>query len=69
MVSDSIKYPDIDVQLSGKDGNAFSVLGNVQRALRKGQVPSEDIEQFISEAMSGDYNHLLATAMRWVNIS
>ena len=63
-----IKYPHIEVKLTDTDSNAWSILGNVQKSLRKAQVPKEEIEQFISEAMSGDYNNMLSTAMRWVNV-
>ena len=63
------KYPNIEVELTGTDGNAWSIVGNVQRSLRKAQVPKEEIEQFVSEATSGDYNNLLATAMRWVSVA
>lgn len=67
--STGIRYPNIKVRLVGTDGNAFSVMGNVRRALRKAQVPQAEIEAFSAEAMSGDYNHLLATCMRWVDVS
>jgi hypothetical protein len=29
------KFPDVEVQLSGEDGNAYAVLGRVSRALRR----------------------------------
>jgi len=61
-----IKYPDIVVQLTGNDGNAFSILGTVRRALQRGGVSTEEQKEFSDEAMSGDYNHLLATCMKWV---
>lgn len=54
---------------ASSDGNAFAVLGKVQRALRQGKVPAEQISEFMAEATSGDYDHLLQTAMRWVNVS
>jgi hypothetical protein len=28
-----------------------------------------EIDEFIDEAMSGDYDNLLATCTRWVNVS
>ena len=62
------KYPNITAKLSGTDGNAFSIMGTVQKALRKGGVPSEEIESYYVESVSGDYNNLLATASRWVNV-
>lgn len=63
------RYPDIHVQLTGEDGNAFMVLGLVRRALRRAQVPAGEIEAFTEEAKSGDYDRLLQTAMRWVDVS
>ena len=63
------RYPEISVELTGRDGNAFSILGDVRRALKKGGVPQDEVNSFFSEATSGDYNHLLATAMKWVNVS
>jgi len=63
------KYPDISVELSGKDGNAFAVMASVGKALKRNEVPQEEVEQFYAESMSGDYDHLLRTAMRWVVVS
>jgi hypothetical protein len=62
------RYPDVTVQLVGEDGNAFAVLGCVQRALRRAQVPAELVGEFFAEATAGDYDHLLATAMAWVDV-
>jgi hypothetical protein len=63
------KYPDICVNLSGEDGNAFAIGARVRVALRKAGVPSDRIEEFYREAFSGDYDHLLQTVVRWVNCS
>lgn len=60
-----IKYPNVQVQLTGKDGNAFSILGLCQRAARKAEVPDDQIAAFMNEAKAGNYDHLLATCMRW----
>jgi hypothetical protein len=40
----------------------------VQRALRRARVPQEEIKQFQLEATSGDYDNLLQTCMRWVDV-
>lgn len=64
----SVKYPDITVQLAGQDGNAFFIIGRVTRALRKHGCKQEEIDQFISQATSGDYDNLLQTCMRWVDV-
>ncbi len=63
-----MKYPNITVQLSGNDGNAFAVLGSVSKALRENGVSKEEIDSFYSEATSGDYDALLQTCMKWVDV-
>lgn len=63
------RYPDIEVQLVGEDGNAFAVLGRVQRALREAGVPEAVVREFLAEATAGDYDHLLGTVMRWVTVA
>ena len=63
------KYPEIKVKLTGEDGNAFSILGRVTRAMRNASVSKEERDALHAEATSGDYDHLLATAMRWVDVS
>lgn len=62
------KYPEITVQLSGADGNAFAIIGAVAKALKREKVPSEEIDKFIAEAKSGDYDNVLITAMKWVDV-
>lgn len=61
-------YPDAIAQLSGEEGNAFAIIGRVRTALRRAGAPADELEAFQTEAMSGDYNNLLRTAMRWVEV-
>lgn len=63
------KYPEIEVELIGQSGNAFMILGLMNKALRKGGVPQEERDAFQAEATSGDYDHLLRTCVKWVNVS
>jgi len=63
-----IKYPNIEVELVGQDGNAFAVMGSVIKELKANDVPQEEIDAYMDEAMAGDYNHLLQTTMKWVNV-
>ena len=65
----NVKFPEIDVQLSGEDGNAFAIMAAVSRAMRRGGCSKEDIDTYTCEAMSGDYDHLLQTTMNTVNVS
>ena len=63
------KYPDIEVQLVGQDGNAFAIMASVTRGLRDAGISKEEIELYQKESMSGDYDNLLRTAMNWVTVS
>jgi hypothetical protein len=60
---------DVTVQLTGEDGNAFAILGRVKRALKDAGASSEDLAAFVAEATASDYDALLRTCMRWVNVS
>lgn len=62
------KFPDVTVQLTGEDGNAFFILGRMSKALKAGGATEEQVEQFQKEATDGDYDHLLRTCMEWVNV-
>lgn len=62
-----VKYPEINIQLVGEDGNAFSILSRVMRVMKRRGMYDE-WEQFHAEATSGDYNHLLLTVMRWFSV-
>lgn len=63
------KYPHVKVKLSGRDGNSFAILGRVSRALAEAGVGKTEREAFATEATSGDYDRLLQTCMRWVDVS
>lgn len=65
----AIKYPEIEVRLTGTDGNAFAIMGTVSKALRRANVSREEIDAYLNESTSGDYDNLLATACRWVSVS
>ena len=52
------------VTLSGQDGNAFNILGLCRRAARKAGWSDEQWAKVRDEMTSGDYNHLLMSAMK-----
>ena len=58
---------DVCVKLVGTDGNAFAVMGKVTKALKRGG-HSELVDEFRAEAMSGDYDHLLQTCHKYVEV-
>ena len=56
------------VKLVGEDGNAFSIMGRVKKALRRAGADKEYIEKYLKEATLGDYDHLLVVSMEYVNV-
>lgn len=62
------KYPNITVNLVGEDGNAFAILGRVLAAMRRAKIAREERTAFTKEATSGDYDELLQTVQRWVEV-
>jgi hypothetical protein len=62
------KY-NIEVQLSGNDGNAFAIMAAVRRALKTAGATPEELSQYQEESMSGDYDHLLRVASEWVEVA
>ncbi len=56
------------LKLVGKDGNAFAVLAFAKDAAHKAKWSKERMDAFFKEAMSGDYNHLLATCMNHFDV-
>lgn len=63
------KYEDITVNLSNLDGNAMAVMAAVTQALRQAGVSEEERSAYFKEATSSDYDNLLATTLRWVNVT
>ena len=63
-----VPLTDAVVKLTGQDGNAFNLLGLVRKAILTSNQP-ELADTFISEATSGDYDHLLQTCMRYVEVN
>lgn len=62
------KYLDITVELIGIDSNAFSILGACTRAMRKAHLTQSEIDTFMQEATSSNYDHLLATVCEYFNV-
>jgi hypothetical protein len=55
------------VQLVGMDGNAYSIMGRVTKALREAGADKEYTDKYFAEATSGDYDHLLMTTLKYVD--
>lgn len=59
---------DTTVKLIGENGNAFSILARVDRALREAGATPEERNEYMDEAMSGSFEELLRVTMQWVSV-
>lgn len=66
---DPTTEPKPKVKLSGTDGNAWSIMGRVNDALRKAGASEEHRTRYREESMSGDYDNLLRVAMKYADVS
>ena len=48
--------------LIGINGNAYSIMGYVIDAMHDANMTNDDIDAYIKDATSSDYNHLLAVS-------
>lgn len=72
-----VRYPGCTVQLTGKDGNVFLIIGRVRVALRQhlkeiGVATAETnrrLDEFVTEVQSSEsYDEALRVIMRWVDV-
>ena len=57
------------VKLINTNGNAFAIMGRVKQALFKAGADKEYVNQYMNQAMSGDYDHLLCVTMDYVHVT
>jgi len=57
------------VRLTGKDGNAFVILGKCQEVARKAKWTPEKIKEWSHKATEGDYDHLLSVCCEYFDVS
>lgn len=60
--------PRAEVQLTGEDGNGFFIVGRAMSAMHKAGYNKAIIEAYMEEALSGDYDHLLQTTMKYCTV-
>ena len=53
--------------LVGVDGNAFSIMGYVRSAMKRAKMTSQDIDAYIKDATSSDYDHLLVVSCKMID--
>jgi hypothetical protein len=63
------KFKHVVVNMRGVNGNTMVILGVVKRALKSAGATPMELSLFLGNAMSGDYEHALATVVKWVTVS
>ena len=53
--------------LVGINGNAYSIMGYVRDAMHDANMTNDDIDAYVKDATSSDYNHLLAVSCEMID--
>lgn len=56
------------LNLVGVDGNAFSILAYAKRAADKAKWSPAKWQEYVTNAKSGDYDHLLQVTMEYFDV-
>ena len=65
----NIKYPNVEVDLARVDGNVFSIIGTVEKAIRQ-KVGDDEADLFHDDVMwQESYDKVLQLVMGTVNVS
>ncbi len=68
MFSEEYVQPDDGSEsLIGVDGDAFAIMSHVTRTLKRAGNSRSVCDEYRKLAMSGDYNHLLAISMAYLD--
>ena len=64
------RYPDVHVQLTGEDGNAFMIMGRVRRAMQRAGISRVEQEEFSNAVFdSPSYDAVLRLVTETVHVS
>ena len=66
---DPPSYKHVVVNMRGVNGNTMVIVGTVKLALKRAGASALDLSMFVSECLSHDYEHALATVCKWVTIT
>ena len=53
--------------LVGINGNAYSIIGYVRAAMDDANMTNDDIDAYVEDATSSDYNHLVAVSWEMID--
>lgn len=60
------KYPKILVDHPGLNGDGYGLVLTISSNLSAFGASLAEVDQFVDEAFSGDYDDLIQTAGRWI---
>lgn len=61
-------YGHITVDLTSCNGNAMALVAKARVAARRGGLSFREIDEFSSEALSGGYDRVMQTVMKWFDV-
>ena len=53
--------------LVGVDGNAFAIMAYTKNAMRRTRFTKDEIDNYIADAMSSDYTHLVSVSCEMID--
>jgi hypothetical protein len=57
-----------NVTATPRDGNAYSIMGAVQKAMKSAGATKEELTTYWEEATAGDYGNLISVSMHYVEL-
>lgn len=63
-----IRFPDVTAVLTEVDSNVYSIIGTVEKALRRAGHRDEALEFRTAALTSESYDAVLQLCMKWVNV-
>lgn len=63
------RFPTVHVSLLNALGNSHNIVSRTASALKDESVPDSAVQDYITEALSQDFEHMIATTAKWVTLT
>ena len=63
-----MKTPKYNVSVRPTDGNAYSILNAVTKAMQQEGATKEERDEYFKRATEDDYDHLISVSQEYVNL-
>lgn len=57
-----------EITLAGEDGNGFMIIAKCRKIMKRAGASGPEIDAFVKQATSGDYDNLLHTVQEWFEV-